>query len=949
MISAKFVADFTQFAQAVDRAELKLTDLRSESGRVEKQLTRMGDSFSGKKIFADAELASKAVEGLGGVSKLTANEQSRLNGIVGEAISKYKALGQDAPKHLTAIADATKPVTSGFSSILGALKQIGPALGLAFSVGGIVSFSKGIADFSGKMLDLEAQTRITTSRLQAFDFVGGDVDLTIEDITTSADQLAKRLGGDDKSVNDALKKLHLSGEQLKQQDLDEVMFQIDEALVGVGNSMDRARILTDLFGRSGQQLGRLMDGSLRQIIKTAEETGPIIDREILQKADRFGEMWEHGWKRFQAAAVTAIDFVSKGLDQLLQAAEDVGRAMREDRTSDFGTPTTSPNITPRTGPARRAPRNITLNSTAADLIQGSGIGTLLQSNDHLETAIKKADDSFRDLAFTVESIATDMSGTGSMLGSSLMGKFTAAPKNPLFHGILGALDPRSLMFGPRDISGSAQGLPAGIGMGPGALAGLFGGGGGGTSGGGGGFLSRITGGLFGGGKGLSGLSNMLTGSLGNVLSGGLSSLISGGIGLLTKGISKLFGAEGKQTNRSRDAAISDFTGITGDKGASQDKFREMADAAGVAAGEVDRLLSTSKTKDFEAGFDRITKSIEASQAVLQKYSVSWQDFEGTERAKQFGEEIETLVGDTKTLEAAGLSHEGALKKQEQAYLDLALAGVKAGEEMTPALASVVKQLAEMGRVTDEQARMLLGLADSTTVDFQRMEDVAKKYGIEISALGPRFQEAKLGFSANETIKDFNFLIDSGADVNGVLAGMTDEMQALVKQSIDFGIALPDAMKPVLQKLLEQGSLTDASGTKLEDLSQIKFAPPIEESIQRLIDKMGELIDRIGGVGKAITDLPTVPSSIVDPNKYTQPDLGPAPLQMAEGGRGRVTQPTLFMAGVKGPEDFAFSGENRSFGGSDPALLDEMRDVNNSIKAFMRVLPIAMRDAVLLAR
>jgi len=669
----------------------------------------------------------------------------------------------------------------------------------------------------------------------------------------------------------------------------------------------------------------------------------------LQKADRFGEMWEHGWKRFQAAAVTAIDFVSKGLDQLLQAAEDVGRAMREDRTSDFGTPTTGPNITPRTGPARRAPRNITLNSTAADLIQGSGIGTLLQSNDHLETAIKKADDSFRDLAFTVESIATDMSGTGSMLGSSLMGKFTAAPKNPLFHGILGALDPRSLMSGPRDISGSAQGLPAGIGMGPGALAGLFGGGGGGTSGGGGGFLSRLTGGLVGGGKGLSGLSNMLTGSLGNVLSGGLSSLISGGIGLLTKGISKLFGAEGKQTNRSRDAAISDFTGITGDKGASQDKFREMAKAAGVAAGEVDRLLSTSKTKDFEAGFDRITKSIEASQAVLQKYSVTWQDFEGTERAKKFGEEIEKLVGDTKTLEAAGLSHEGALKKQADAYINLALEGVKAGEEMTPALASVVKQLAEMGRVTDEQARILLGLTDSTVVDFQRMEDVAKKYGIEISALGPRFQEAKLGFSANETIKDFNFLIDSGADVNGVLAGMTDEMQALVKQSIDFGIALPDAMKPVLQKLLEQGSLTDASGTKLEDLSQIKFAPPIEESIQRLIDKMGELIDRIGGVGKAITDLPTVPSSIVDPNKYTQSDLGPAPLLMAGGGSGRVTKPTLFMAGEAGAEDYAFSGGNRSFGGSDPALLDEMRDVNNSIKAFMRIMPIALRDAVMLAR
>lgn len=36
--------------------------------------------------------------------------------------------------------------------------------------------------------------------------------------------------------------------------------------------------------------------------------------------------------------------------------------------------------------------------------------------------------------------------------------------------------------------------------------------------------------------------------------------------------------------------------------------------------------------------------------------------------------------------------------------------------------------------------------------------------------------------------------------------------------------------------------------------------------------------------------------------------------MAGGGSGRVTRPTLFLAGKDGPEDFAFSGENRRFGG-----------------------------------
>jgi TP901 family phage tail tape measure protein len=39
---------------------------------------------------------------------------------------------------------------------------------------------------------------------------------------------------------------------------------------------------------------------------------------------------------------------------------------------------------------------------------------------------------------------------------------------------------------------------------------------------------------------------------------------------------------------------------------------------------------------------------------------------------------------------------------------------------------------------------------------------------------------------------------------------------------------------------------------------------------------------------------------------------PEAIPMASGGYGRVLRPTLFAAGLHGPEDFAFSGENKSF-------------------------------------
>jgi hypothetical protein len=50
--------------------------------------------------------------------------------------------------------------------------------------------------------------------------------------------------------------------------------------------------------------------------------------------------------------------------------------------------------------------------------------------------------------------------------------------------------------------------------------------------------------------------------------------------------------------------------------------------------------------------------------------------------------------------------------------------------------------------------------------------------------------------------------------------------------------------------------------------------------------------------------------------------GAAPVTpMAAGGYGRVTRPTLFMAGEAGPEDFAFSGAHKSFGGGGSVVIN----------------------------
>jgi hypothetical protein len=89
----------------------------------------------------------------------------------------------------------------------------------------------------------------------------------------------------------------------------------------------------------------------------------------------------------------------------------------------------------------------------------------------------------------------------------------------------------------------------------------------------------------------------------------------------------------------------------------------------------------------------------------------------------------------------------------------------------------------------------------------------------------------------------------------VATGAAGKFQAMVDEALKWGHKLPEEMREPLQKMVEMGLLTDGTGEKLEDLSGIKFAKPLEAAIEGLIGKLDELIAKIGGVGGALGSLP----------------------------------------------------------------------------------------------
>ena len=200
-------------------------------------------------------------------------------------------------------------------------------------------------------------------------------------------------------------------------------------------------------------------------------------------------------------------------------------------------------------------------------------------------------------------------------------------------------------------------------------------------------------------------------------------------------------------------------------------------------------------------------------------------------------------------EAAALAAEAAAARIDDTVTGLQslIAGAQQVGGLAPAaMQPIVDQLLKIGLLSAEDALLLSQMADDAHTDWQAMEAAANRYGISMSALGPQFDQAKISAAATTLVDDFNLLAQEGANVGGVLKGMSDEISQLVQDALAAGVALPTTMQPLIDKLIESGQLVDESGDKLTGLGNLKFADPIITATDKLITKLDELIAALVG-------------------------------------------------------------------------------------------------------
>lgn len=263
--------------------------------------------------------------------------------------------------------------------------------------------------------------------------------------------------------------------------------------------------------------------------------------------------------------------------------------------------------------------------------------------------------------------------------------------------------------------------------------------------------------------------------------------------------------------------------------------------------ELERLQEADKAvaeaeKAKQAAMEAAAKEAERVEALMSKYGVTVDDLKT--KQQRFAEASAQMAADLAELSGKGFGIEDLARGGSKGLQDLLAVALETGEKLPASLQPYIEELIRTGQISDELKEKMLGVADP--VPWQEMEKAAEKYGISVEALGKQFEQAKLTDGADELLQTWDMLVKNGADVNGVMEGMKDEVSGMVEKALKLGLALPEAMKPLVTKMADAGKLVDENGDKLEDIGKLEWAKTPVSETDRLIAKLDELVDKLTG-------------------------------------------------------------------------------------------------------
>lgn len=275
-VVAKFQADFSNFSDAVQKAEVGLRSFEQGAGKVSTSLDKLTNSFSGRNVIQEATLMAAAFERLQkeGVG-LTADELKRMGDKASEAVEKMKALGLDIPAGVAKLADQTKTATSSLEGMKKIALDLANAFGIAFSIGAIVNFGREIFALADNIVKLSDKTGLSVEEVQRLSYVAEQSGNNIDQLTDAISKMQVNLSNP--KAQEAVRNLKINFEQLQAAKPYQQLQLIADAIGQVADPAKQAEYAVSLFGKAGAEILPTLKSHFSEL---AKEVTTASDQEV---------------------------------------------------------------------------------------------------------------------------------------------------------------------------------------------------------------------------------------------------------------------------------------------------------------------------------------------------------------------------------------------------------------------------------------------------------------------------------------------------------------------------------------------------------------------------------------------------------------------------------------------------------------------------------------------
>jgi hypothetical protein len=223
--------------------------------------------------------------------------------------------------------------------------------------------------------------------------------------------------------------------------------------------------------------------------------------------------------------------------------------------------------------------------------------------------------------------------------------------------------------------------------------------------------------------------------------------------------------------------------------------------------------------------------------------------QGKKDVAAFQDLLSKSLTKTQLLETGNVGWKNSVVAVRDAYL-------KAGKSAAEA-EGVVKNLWDSKNPEKYKKAMeeIQNVMNDNAQDQQDLNDAISEYGFTVDQLGPKMRKQQLTEQAVKLENQYRLLVESGIDNNLVIEKMAGNMNNYINTSIKAGEAIPSEMKPIIQKMIEMGQLTDENGNKVTSLagSGITFSETMTQGFDRVVKALNKLVSTMGGVPDALDE------------------------------------------------------------------------------------------------